>query len=573
MGETIIRMENVTKLYEMGESVVHALRGISFSIDQGEFVSIMGPSGSGKSTCMNMIGCLDRPTSGILEIGGKETAKMTEKELAVLRNKTIGFVFQQYHLLPNMTVLENVMLPLRYQGVERTKRIVLAKEALELVDMGDRLSHGPNELSGGQKQRVSFAGVMVNNVNVLLFDEPLANLDPKTGQTAIELIDDIYRTYKKTVIIIEHRIEDVLHCPVDRIIVVDGGKIACDMNADALMASGKLPSFGIREPLYVSALRRAGIKLTEKLRCGRLETLDVGAVRSKVVQWGTSLPEKKACAHTNEILRAENVSFRYAPRSPAVLNDINFSIREGEMLSLVGTNGAGKSTLAKIISGIVKESGGRLLLRGEDMSRMNIRERSRHIGFVMQNPNQMLCKPMIYDEIALGLRLNGIAENEIKERVEHACKICGILPFIKWPVSALSYGQKKRITIASVLAMQPNIIILDEPTAGQDYRHYREIMEFLVSLNKSGVTIILITHDMHLMLEYTERTLVLHAGSLLLDASPVQALTDSAVAEKASLKLTSLYRFAQMAGIKDSRLFVQNFIDYERRSMHESKTV
>jgi len=225
------------------------------------------------------------------------------------------------------------------------------------------------------------------------------------------------------------------------------------------------------------------------------------------------------------------------------------------------------------VSIIVKEGGGRLLLRGEDMSRMNIRERSRHIGFVMQNPNQMLCKPMIYDEIALGLRLNGIAENEIKERVEHACKICGILPFIKWPVSALSYGQKKRITIASVLAMQPNIIILDEPTAGQDYRHYREIMDFLVSLNKSGVTIILITHDMHLMLEYTERTLVLHAGSLLLDASPVQALTDSAVAEKASLKLTSLYRFAQMAGIKDSRLFVQNFIDYERRSMHESKTV
>lgn len=551
------------------------LRDINLTIYEGEKILIVGASGSGKSTLGHCINGLipfsyNGNVTGSLKVCAQETVgldifKLSKKVGTVLQDSDGQFI--------GLTVGEDIAFALENDCRPLDVMKTTVKKTAALVGMHSFLTSSPHELSGGQKQRVSFAGVMVNDVNVLLFDEPLANLDPKTGQTAIELIDDIYRTYKKTVIIIEHRIEDVLHCPVDRIIVVDGGKIACDMSADALMASGKLPSFGIREPLYVSALRRAGIKLTEKLHCGRLETLDVGAVCSKVVQWGTSLPEKKACAHTNEILRAENVSFRYAPRSPAVLNDINFSIREGEMLSLVGTNGAGKSTLAKIISGIVKESGGRLLLRGEDMSRMNIRERSRHIGFVMQNPNQMLCKPMIYDEIALGLRLNGIAENEIKERVEHACKICGILPFIKWPVSALSYGQKKRITIASVLAMQPNIIILDEPTAGQDYRHYREIMEFLVSLNKSGVTIILITHDMHLMLEYTERTLVLHAGSLLLDASPVRALTDSAVAEKASLKLTSLYRFAQMAGIKDSRLFVQNFIDCERRSVHESKTV
>lgn len=551
------------------------LRDINLTIYEGEKILIVGASGSGKSTLGHCINGLipfsyNGNITGSLKVCAQETVELDIFKLS----KKVGTVLQDSDgQFIGLTVGEDIAFALENDCRPLDVMKTTVKKTAALVGMHSFLTSSPHELSGGQKQRVSFAGVMVNDVNVLLFDEPLANLDPKTGQTAIELIDDIYRTYKKTVIIIEHRIEDVLHCPVDRIIVVDGGKIACDMSADALMASGKLLSFGIREPLYVSALRRAGIKLTEKLHCGRLETLDVGAVRSKVVQWGTSLPEKKACAHTNEILRAENVSFRYAPRSPAVLNDINFSIREGEMLSLVGTNGAGKSTLAKIISGIVKESGGRLLLRGEDMSRMNIRERSRHIGFVMQNPNQMLCKPMIYDEIALGLRLNGIAENEIKERVEHACKICGILSFIKWPVSALSYGQKKRITIASVLAMQPNIIILDEPTAGQDYRHYREIMEFLVSLNKSGVTIILITHDMHLMLEYTERTLVLHAGSLLLDASPVQALTDSVVAEKASLKLTSLYRFAQMAGIKDSRLFVQNFIDYERRSMHESKTV
>lgn len=414
---------------------------------------------------------------------------------------------------------------------------------------------------------------MVNDVSVLLFDEPLANLDPKTGQTAIELIDDIHQKYRKTVIIIEHRIEDVLHRPVDRVIVVNDGKIAADMSADSLMASGVLPTFGIREPLYVTALRCAGIPVTEKLHAGRIETLDVKAVRKALIDWDKSLPEKKPQVRGKEVLTAQDVGFAYTPRSPKVLEHINFSVYEGEMLSLVGTNGAGKSTLAKLITGIVRESEGRFLFNGQDMADMTIRERSRHIGFVMQNPNQMLCKPMIYDEVALGLRLNGVPENEIKDRVNHACSICGIAPFISWPVSALSFGQKKRVTIASVLAMQPRIIILDEPTAGQDYRHYCEIMEFLVSLNKSGVTIILITHDMHLMLEYTARSLVLHAGNLLSDSDSVHALTDTAIAEKASLKVTSLYTLAEKAGSDDSHRFVQNFIDYEREVLREGKTV
>ena len=229
MSETIIRMKNVTKLYKMGESVVHALRGISFSIDQGEFVSIMGPSGSGKSTCMNMIGCLDRPTSGILEIGGKETAKMTEKELAMLRNKTIGFVFQQYHLLPNMTVLENVMLPLRYQGLERAKRLALAKEALEHVDMGDRLSHGPNELSGGQKQRVAIARAMVTKPHIILADEPTGALDSKTGAQVLNLFKKINEN-GTTIIIVTH--DPGIGASTDRCIKLFDGNIQSDEHQD-----------------------------------------------------------------------------------------------------------------------------------------------------------------------------------------------------------------------------------------------------------------------------------------------------------------------------------------------------
>jgi len=551
------------------------LTDINLTIYEGEKVLIVGASGSGKSTlgsCINGLipfsykGKID----GSLKVCGEETSSLDVFKLS----KKVGTVLQDSDgQFIGLSVGEDIAFALENECVGQDKMRPLVKQTAALVGMDSFLTSSPYELSGGQKQRVSFAGVMVNDVSVLLFDEPLANLDPKTGQTAIELIDDIHQKYRKTVIIIEHRIEDVLHRPVDRVIVVNDGKIAADMSADSLMASGVLPTFGIREPLYVTALRCAGISVTEKLHAGRIETLDVKAVRKALIDWDKSLPEKKPQVRGKEVLTVQDVGFAYTPRSPKVLEHINFSVYEGEMLSLVGTNGAGKSTLAKLITGIVRESEGRFLFNGRDMADMTIRERSRHIGFVMQNPNQMLCKPMIYDEVALGLRLNGVPENEIKDRVNHACSICGIAPFISWPVSALSFGQKKRVTIASVLAMQPRIIILDEPTAGQDYRHYCEIMEFLVSLNKSGVTIILITHDMHLMLEYTARSLVLHAGNLLSDSDSVHALTDTAIAEKASLKVTSLYTLAEKAGSDDSHRFVQNFIDYEREVLREGKTV
>lgn len=551
------------------------LTDINLTIYEGEKVLIVGASGSGKSTLGNCINGLipfsyKGKIDGSLKVCGEETSSLDVFKLS----KKVGTVLQDSDgQFIGLSVGEDIAFALENECVGQDEMRPLVKQTAALVGMDSFLTSSPYELSGGQKQRVSFAGVMVNDVSVLLFDEPLANLDPKTGQTAIELIDDIHQKYRKTVIIIEHRIEDVLHRPVDRVIVVNDGKIAADMSADSLMASGVLPTFGIREPLYVTALRCAGIPVTEKLHAGRIETLDVKAVRKALIDWDKSLPEKKPQVRGKEVLSAQDVGFAYTPRSPKVLEHINFSVYEGEMLSLVGTNGAGKSTLAKLITGIVRESEGRFLFNGQDMADMTIRERSRHIGFVMQNPNQMLCKPMIYDEIALGLRLNGVPENEIKDRVNHACSICGIAPFISWPVSALSFGQKKRVTIASVLAMQPRIIILDEPTAGQDYRHYCEIMEFLVSLNKSGVTIILITHDMHLMLEYTARSLVLHAGNLLSDSDSVHALTDTAIAEKASLKVTSLYTLAEKAGSDDSHRFVQNFIDYEREVLREGKTV
>ena len=545
------------------------LHDINLTINKGEKVLLVGPSGSGKSTlghCLNGLipFSYKGEISGSLKIMGQET-----KEMDIFRlSKMVGTVLQDSDgQFIGLTVGEDVAFALENDCVGLEKMRETVQRVTDIVDMGQLLKSSPYELSGGQKQRVSFAGVMVDDVDILLFDEPLANLDPATGKTAIDLIDRVWRDQEKTVIIIEHRLEDVLYRDVDRVIVVSDGRITADMSPDDLMAADILPSLGIREPLYVTALKYAGIKVTPEMHAGRLDTLDLDRIREPLLLWNRSQVKKERPAERTAILSADHISFQYTKKRK-ILQDISFSIREGEMVSIVGTNGAGKSTLAKVICRFVKEDKGTLYYSGEDMSDWTIKERSVKIGYVMQNPNQMICKPMIYDEVALGLRIRGVPEEEIEPKVDKALKICGLSPFKKWPVSALSFGQKKRVTIASVLVMEPQILILDEPTAGQDYHHYTEIMEFLKSLNSQGVTIIMITHDMHLMLEYTPHAIVISGGKKIGDASAVDILTDEDIAERANLKVTSLYELAVKTGIDDPSAFVQNFIDYERGTRH-----
>ena len=541
------------------------LHDINLTIHKGEKILLVGPSGSGKSTlghCLNGLipFSYKGELKGSLKIMGRET-----KDLDIFQiSKMVGTVLQDSDgQFVGLTVGEDVAFALENDCVDLNTMKETVQTVADIVDMGQLLKSSPFELSGGQKQRVSFAGVMVDNVDILLFDEPLANLDPATGKTAIDLIDRVWREQDKTVVIIEHRLEDVLYRDVDRIIVVSDGRIVADMAPDELMAAGILPSLGIREPLYVTALKYAGIPVTPELHAGRLDTLDIESIREPLLAWNQAQEKKERPAQRPVILKADGLHFQYTKKRK-ILQDISFSIQEGEMVSIVGTNGAGKSTLAKLICGFVKEDQGRLYYGEEDMAGWTIKERSLKIGYVMQNPNQMICKPMIYDEVALGLRIRGVPEEEIGPKVEKALKICGLLPFKKWSVSALSFGQKKRVTIASVLVLEPQILILDEPTAGQDYHHYTEIMEFLKSLNSQGVTILMITHDMHLMLEYTPHAIVISGGRKIGDASSVEILTNESIAKQANLKVTSLYELALKAGIEDPSAFVQNFIDYER---------
>ena len=542
------------------------LYNIDLTIKKGEKILIVGPSGSGKSTlghCLNGLipFSYKGEISGSLKIQDKETADLDIFQLS----KILGTVLQDPDgQFVGLTVYEDIAFALENDNIAQFEMKERVGKAARMVEMENFHSSSPYELSGGQKQRTSLAGVLVDDVDILLFDEPLANLDPATGKAAIQIIDDIHRDDDKTVIIIEHRLEDVLYRDIDRVILMNEGCILADMDADSLMASPVLTENGIREPLYVTALKYAGVEVSKALKAGHIETLKVDSVKRALREWNDAAVPPRAADKKETLLEMKNISFSYDGEKE-IIKDVSFRLGKGELIAIVGKNGAGKSTLSRLISGFEKESSGTILYKGKDISGLTIKERAEKIGVVMQNPNQMISKALIYDEIALGLRLRNVDEDETRARVEKVLKICGLAPFRKWPIAALSFGQKKRVTIATILVLNPELIILDEPTAGQDFKHYTQIMEFVDGINQLGVAIILITHDMHLMLEYASRAVVISEGRKIADARPSDILTDSAVIEQANLKETSLYRLSQSAGIEDGTAFVQNFIDYEKK--------
>ncbi|MCL2034777.1 MAG: DUF3744 domain-containing protein [Oscillospiraceae bacterium] len=565
MDNTAIRFTNFG--FKYNAQARPTLYDINFAVREGEKMLVVGPSGSGKSTlahCINGLIPFSYPgeITGTLLVGGRDT----KKESLFSLSKTVGTVLQDSDgQFIGLTVGEDIAFSLENDCVPQGEMISLTKEAAAMTGIETHLSHAPYELSGGQKQRVGLAGVIVDDVSILLFDEPLANLDPATGCGAIDLIDRVMRKTGTSVLIIEHRLEDVLYRHVDRVVLIGDGRVVADLPPNELLSAGFLGEYGIREPLYLTALKYSGVEITPEMSPENIDTMRLyDADTDKVKSWFACPAPPPRVSSGIPFLEVLGVNFSYDEGRKA-LSDISFTVYKGEMLAVAGTNGAGKSTLAKIICGFETPDSGRVLLSGKDLKDDGIALRGEKIGFVMQNPNQMISKAMIFDEVALGLRTKGLSESEIKQRVNETLEICGLYPFRSWPVSALSFGQKKRVTVASILVLRPEIIILDEPTAGQDFRHYTEIMEFLLRLNKTGVTIIMITHDMHLMLEYANRALVFSGGRMLADSTPAKILTDPKLVKMASLKETSLYSLAKRCGIENTSGFVQHFIDYDRR--------
>ena len=516
------------------------IKNISFDIAKGEKVLILGPSGSGKSTlaqCLNgIIPNINKgQAQGQVTIGGQDIFNQSIYD----RSQLVSTVLQDPDgQFIGLTVAEDLAFSLENDCVnqgEMKDKVALWAERLNLSSL---LGHRPQDLSGGQKQRVSLAGVLIDESPILLFDEPLANLDPKSGQETIALIDKIHKEVGATTIIIEHRLEDVLYRPVDRVLLVNDGKLLFNGSPDELLSTTLLLDNGIREPLYVTVLRQLGFNTKSAEQLSQLETLDLS---------GLSLPDRTrkvpSESQTTPILEVGKLKVGYGDNLP-IIENMSFSLKKGERLAIVGKNGAGKSTLAKALCGFVP-SHGRLIYKGQDISQDSIAERSERIGFVLQNPNQMISQAMIFDEVALGLRLRGVDESEVEERVHEVLKTCGLYSFRKWPISALSFGQKKRVTIASILVLKPEIIILDEPTAGQDYQTYTDIMTFLDSLQQQGHTIVMITHDMQLMLEYSDRCLVVVDGAIIADDNPVAILNQHDLLKAANLRQTSLYTLGQ----------------------------
>lgn len=541
------------------------LRDITLDIYESEKIWIAGPSGSGKSTLAHCINGLIPFTyggdiTGSLSIAGRNPADLSIFGLS----GTVGTILQdQDSQFVGLTVGEDVAFVMENRGVPREKMKTEVIHSLQMVDMLHALELSPYELSGGMKQSVSLAGILSTEADVLLFDEPLANLDPASGRKAMKLIEDIRQESGKTVIIIEHRVEDVLMQPVDRVVLMNEGRIASIGTPDELLSRGILADYGLRPPLYAEALTRAGISLEGITGLSNPVELPIPDLHRKLDAWMEQAPRHAQAEPGKELLRLEHVSFGYDKNKP-VIEDVSFTVAAGEIVALLGNNGAGKSTLSQLITGILKPQSGRMTLEHEDMAKWSIRRRGERIGYCMQNPNHMITQHMIADEVGLALKVRGVSEEQLRERVEHSLRICGLYKFRNWPVTALSYGQKKRLSIASILVTEPDMIILDEPTAGQDYRHYKEFMDFIERLAQEGTGFLFITHDMHLALEYANRAVVLSGGGVIANDAVSTVLASTDITERAHLKETSLSAFARANGLASAERFVQAFISYEQ---------
>lgn len=563
MKKAIVEFQDFSFKYKTQTETT--LKNINLTLYQGEKVLILGPSGSGKSTLANCINGLipfsyEGEITGSLKVAGVETKDASIFELS----RHVGTVQQDTDAqFVGLSVGEDIAFSLENRATPREIMLNKVDFAAKAVGMEDFLLEPPFHLSGGQKQKVALAGILHDDEEILLFDEPLAALDPAMGMAAVDLIDKIYREKDKTVLIIEHRLEDVLYRHVDRIILINEGQIQLDSTPDELLRSGLLKEHGIREPLYISALKNAGINLSEMEHLDCIEKLDITGQKQEILNEMNASNFYQAPEKGELLLHVENVDFSYGERK--VLSDISFDIYRGERIAIVGKNGAGKSTMAKMLCGIIRPQKGSITMEGTNCLTLSIKEIGRKIGYVMQNPNQMIVKDIITDEVSLALLLNGFTKEEIDKRVADTLKMCGLYPMRNWPVSVLSYGQRKRVTIASILALSPEIIILDEPTAGQDYKHYTEIMNFLEALNRDyHITILFITHDMHLAIEYTDRAIVFADGKCIADDPVFKVLSDTEIIQAANLKQTSLVTLANRAGI-DPEAFIRHFIEVERK--------
>ncbi|WP_220752345.1 ABC transporter ATP-binding protein [Apilactobacillus xinyiensis] len=566
-NKSIIEFRNVT--FQYNSQLEPTLKNINLNIKSGEKVLIVGSSGSGKSTLGNLInGIIPRNVKGSLQgdilIDGKNIQSMSLFDLSLkvgtlLQNSNDQFV--------GLTVAEDIAFGMENDCVNNAEMKTKVNQWADYLDIKNLLQQAPNQLSGGQKQRTGLAGIMVDEAPILLLDEPLAALDPAAGFSSIKLVDDIHQKLHNTVLIIEHRIEEVLNQSVDKVILMNDGEIVGIFKPDNLLKENILQKYGLRNPLYLDLLKSAGVDIQKLEHIASASLVNGNGMLPKLQLANQQRIPNAIKNDQNPILKIQHLNFSYNQKT--IFKNLNLSVNHGDMLALVGKNGVGKSTLSKLIAGFIKPHSGSICLNGDSLDGVTIKERADKIGYIMQDPDKMISKVMIKDEIALGLQLRGFDADYIDQKVTEVLKVCHLYEFRNWPISALSYGQKKRLTIASILVLDPQLLILDEPTAGQDYYHYTEIMQFLQDLNqKHHITMIFVTHDMYLMTEYANRAVVLGNYGILKDDYPEAILDDDEVVLAAHLKSTSISTLARRFNLSADRL-THYLISKESNNKHE----
>lgn len=552
--------------FKYKSQVEPSLFDIDLKVKKGEKIIIVGPSGSGKSTLAKSLNgqipnTFPGDITGSCLIDGKDLLDSSIFDLSL----SVGTVLQDTDgQFVGLTVAEDIAFSLENDNVDQEEMKKIVEKWAKELNLSKLLEMKPGELSGGQKQSVSIAGVLVSDVPILLLDEPLANLDPKSGRKTMELLKRLADKLGYTVIVIEHRFEEALLLDPDRIIAVDGGKILADMSPTDLLKSDILEKIGIRRPLYIDAMKYAGVDISGYEKLGDFDEVEISpSDLAKIEGWAKGQVGKEIKKTNEEVIKIENLTFSYEREN--ILENLSLEIDKGEIISILGPNGAGKSTLAKLMCGFLRPDSGKIILAGKDSKDLSIKEIADKVGFILQNPNAMISKTMIFDEVAFGLRVRGVAEDVIKKKVHDALEICGLYPFRNWPISALSYGQRRRVTIASILVLDPEVIIMDEPTAGQDFHHYTKMMEFIRQINKEyDLTILMISHDMHLIEEYTDRALVIGDKKILADTTPAELFSQSELIDRANLAETSLFKLGQRLKSMDALDFIETFICYER---------
>ncbi|HTX78959.1 MAG TPA: ABC transporter ATP-binding protein [Longilinea sp.] len=477
-----------------------ALKNINLSVGSGQVILIAGASGCGKTTlarCIN--GLIPRSYKG--ELSGKITLLGQDiADLSLARiSQMVGTVLQDpERQILGTKVLSEVAFGLENLNLSREEIYQRVDESLDRLRIPHLRERETFNLSGGEKQKVALAGVMAMHPRILMLDEPLASLDPASAEEALDMVRSLAND-GMTILMVEHRVEDVLKIHPERVLFMMDGEIKYDGSVAGLHRSVDYHEVKLPAPMIMSLAAK-------------------DPMPSEIVP----LKDKQS-AEPQPLVQFENVAFCY--EEDEVLHGINLTINRGDVIAVLGPNGAGKTTLVKHAIGLLKPKAGRVLVNGKDTREMTVAQIAGNLGYVFQSPSHMLFAPTVEEELAFGPNNVRHKPDQIKKEVIEALDIVHLSGMEKYPPLALSFGQQKRVSIAAILAMQSRIMVMDEPTAGQDYKNYIDFMDSILQL-PNFEAILFITHDIDLAVIYANRVLLMNEGRLVGDGKPVEVLHD-----------------------------------------------